>query len=332
MAFFEMNTSANLDYSFMGNNNWIKEYFSFTRKERIGISVLVFLLLIVLLIPAIPIFRTNMQPAATDSSWITAISSLETNHFDKDTIGQNIDEKPVSSYAFELSLPGEQQPVLFAFNPNTLSEAGWQKLGLKEKTIQTIQHYLAKGGHFYKREDLKKIYGLNAADYARLYPFINIPDSKTERRAQTAIENESVYSKKIAELTPIDINTADTAAFMKLPGIGSVLARRIVKFREKLGGFYSIGQIKETYGLKDSVFQKLLPYLKLESALIKMIHINTATKEELQSHPYISWNIANAIIEYRNQHGNYTQAAELKNIALIDEVVYQKIRPYITVN
>jgi competence ComEA-like helix-hairpin-helix protein len=123
---------------------------------------------------------------------------------------------------------------------------------------------------------------------------------------------------------------ADTSAFIALPGIGSKLAARIVNFREKLGGFHSVEQIKETYGLPDSTYEKAKNYLQSSTASIKKFNINSATKEELKVHPYIKWQLANAIVEYRNQHGAYKNLTDLKNIMLIDEATFDKILPYLT--
>ncbi len=128
----------------------------------------------------------------------------------------------------------------------------------------------------------------------------------------------------------IDINTADTTAFIQLPGIGSKLASRIILFREKLGGFYSTKQIAEVYGLKDSVYRKILPYLKCETGAVKKLHINVAGKDELKQHPYIRWQIAEALIAYREQHGIFDSFSDLGKINLIDSVVLTKMIPYLS--
>ena len=114
-----------------------------------------------------------------------------------------------------------------------------------------------------------------------------------------------------------------------LPGIGSKLAARIINFRNKLGGFYSVEQIGETFGLQDSVFQKIKGWLIVDGTVQK-ININSATKEELGKHPYIRWNLANAIVAYRNQHGDFKSLNELKNIAVIDEATFEKIVHYLS--
>ncbi len=118
--------------------------------------------------------------------------------------------------------------------------------------------------------------------------------------------------------------------FISLPGIGSKLAERIVSFRKKLGGFFSVDQIGEVYGLRDSVFQKIKGNLSCISVNLRKININTASKEELQAHPYIRWNIANMIIEYRNQHGAFVSLDDLRKISALDESKLHNIKQYLT--
>jgi len=129
----------------------------------------------------------------------------------------------------------------------------------------------------------------------------------------------------------IDINTADTSAFISLPGIGSKLAARIVTFREKLGGFYSVEQIGETYGLADSTFQKIKQYFKLDNASVKKININTATVDEMKSHPYIKYSLANPILAYRNEHGAFSKIEDVRKVMIITDQIYEKIAPYLTI-
>jgi competence ComEA-like helix-hairpin-helix protein len=114
-----------------------------------------------------------------------------------------------------------------------------------------------------------------------------------------------------------------------LPGIGPKLASRINSFREKLGGFYSIDQVAETYGLPDSTFQKIRPYLKF-SGEVKKINVNRATREELSSHPYIRWKMAGAITEYRKQHGDFAKLEDLKKVFLVDDAAFLKMLPYLS--
>lgn len=117
----------------------------------------------------------------------------------------------------------------------------------------------------------------------------------------------------------MEINAADTSPYIALPGIGSKLSKRIIAFRERLGGFCSIDQIAGTYFLPDSTFQKIKPYLIVDSKAIKMIHINSASVDEMKSHPYIKYNITNAIFQYPNQHGNFNSVEEVKKIMFVTD-------------
>ncbi|GAA4748635.1 helix-hairpin-helix domain-containing protein [Flavisolibacter ginsenosidimutans] len=215
---------------------------------------------------------------------------------------------------------------LFQFDPNTISLADWERLGLNERTGKTILKYVSKGGKFYKSEDLQKIWGMPEGFYERVKDYVKITSIA---RNYPAYENKP-FAREERKPTVININEADTTAFIALPGIGSKLSARIINFREKLGGFYSIEQIGETWGLPDSTFQKLKPRFQISGENVRRINLNTATKDELKQHPYVRWNLANAIVEYRNQHGMFKNLEDLRNIALVDEATFEKIVHYLS--
>ncbi len=306
---------------------FLGDYFTFTRKERTGLLVIILVILGIWIFPKVsrPPRPKTIPP---DTSWITAAKKLMTITKDSSNQPDNVDDLAQNKPLTELS--NESQGQLFNFDPNVLAFEGWKKLGVREKTIGTIQNYLHKGGHFNKPDDLKKIYGIRPDEYIRLEPYIRIA---TTNLAELPTDKKAESTKKAFSSDPkhvmVDINTADTSAFIALPGIGNKLASRIVNFRDKLGGFYSIDQIREIYGLPDSAFRKIEPFLKLETNLVRKLNINTATKDEMKSHPYIKWNLANAIVEYRNQHGNFSSLEDLKKISVITPDVFNKIRFYL---
>jgi competence protein ComEA len=158
---------------------------------------------------------------------------------------------------------------------------------------------------------------------------------KIERRDSSSHSLGPVFSASKYEskktFSPVDINTADTTEFIKLPGIGNKLSNRIITFRDKLGGFYSIDQVGETFGLPDSTFQKIRPSLTLINKELKQVNINTATLDELKIHPYIRYQLANAIIQYRTQHGNFSSVNDLNKVMLFNEELYNKVSPYLTI-
>ena len=239
-------------------------------------------------------------------------------------------DRKKSNYYETKSSKGE----LFYFDPNTISGSEWKRLGIRDKTIQTIEKYLSKGGHFYKPDDLQKIYGIHNDEYERLKPYIRIEANMSKNKEEfvsTKPKNETEPPKTYTNrYSSIDINTADTTAFISLPGIGSKLASRIVTFREKLGGFYAIDQLGETYGLPDSTFQKIKQYLKLDNASVKKININTATIDEMKAHPYIKFSLANPIVAYRNEHGSFSRIEDIKKVMTVTDEIYKKMAPYLT--
>ena len=116
-----------------------------------------------------------------------------------------------------------------------------------------------------------------------------------------------------------------------MPGIGAKLGARIINYRNKLGGFYSVEQVGETFGLPDSTFQKIKPYLEVDE-MVKKININTAELDELKAHPYIRYHLANAIVQYRKQHGSFRAVNDLSKIMIMDAENLRKMSPYLTVD
>lgn len=312
-------------------------YLTLSRKERTGVILLGIIVLALFGLPSLLPSSGPPPPGPADTAWIMAMKRLEEKGKSEKSGNRYVREEG-KSYNERAPYPDAGKrpaPVLFAFDPNTLDEQGWARLGLREKTIKTILNYLSKGGQFRKPEDLERIYGLFPDEYERLKPFIRIPGNGT---TELAVKNTDKWpAPKSSNLPatkkyqPIEINTADTSAWIALPGIGSKLAQRIVLFREKLGGFYSVSQVAETFGLADSVFRKIEPLLKLEQREVRKININTATAEELKKHPYMNWGVVNAVIAYRNEHGPLRTLDELKEIHVITESLFNKLTPYLVV-
>jgi competence ComEA-like helix-hairpin-helix protein len=318
----------------MKKNSWLAGYLTLSRKERTGVLLIGVLVLTLFLLPSLLPRHSGKAVSQADTAWIMAMKRLEQQEESKSRYHQG---EPASGSS---SNPGKQQAYskqkgasLFYFDPNTLDEEGWQDLGLREKTIKTILNYVAKGGRFHKPEDLHRIYGLFPDEYERLAPYIRIEEQgsmeQPGKNTGFAKVEKSYPASAPGKITDVEINTADTTAFIALPGIGSKLAGRIVHFREKLGGFYSIAQLGETFGLADSVFQKIKPRLKLQSLTLRRININTATAEELKVHPYLKWNIINALLAYRKEHGPFRKKEELKQVMAVTDEMYQRIAPYL---
>ncbi len=313
------------------------DFLSFSRNDRIAIIIIAFLVLILTILPSF--FTSNFSSfQKIDPGWLALVEK----QVQKDSAGvlnetEAFSENP-ADHQFERYPEKQTRSVkreLFIFDPNTVSEEDWRRLGIPARTISTIRNYLSKGGHFREAGDLKKVYGLHEDDFNRIAAYVRVenPNPKTRpgfTNNYPARDSHSVYRPGSYQKFTVDINLADTTAFIALRGIGSRLANRIVNFREKLGGFYSIDQVGEVFGLPDSTFQKIKTQLVLTDYVIRKININTAAIDELRSHPYIRWNLANAILAYRNEHGPFQHIGDLKNIMAITNEIFIKLSPYLS--
>lgn len=355
---------------------YLKDYFYFTKTERLGIAVLTSVLFLLLLSPSIYRF-VSKTPAIQDDSPIQLDSiivaepqyEIENNlfFFDPNTatetelINLGIPNKTVSSILnyrqkggvfrkkedfsriytlkktdYERLLPWIHFPPVIAqhntetkpintpvdvtvtpFDPNTTTAEHLSAIGLPVKTVKGWINYLAKGGKFRRPEDVKKLYTLSERDYQRIVPNLLFPSINSK-------------SKSTATVQPIEINSATIQQWASLPGIGNGWATRIIRFKEKLGGFAQIAQVAETYGLPDSVFQKITPFLQLNTGSLTYIHLNQASYDQLNQHPYIDSKQASWIIAYRKQHGTFKSAEELLQIPTLKSDWFEKIKPYFT--
>ena len=316
----------------MEKSEWIS-YFLFTRKERKAVLSLMILVIVITLLPELLPKEKPIELLSPEQSEkeLQQLAEVMIDRKEMQAGEEGSGRKPFHNSSFE---EGKIYP-LFPFDPNTISERDWKKLGISDRTALTIQRYLAKGGRFRKPRDIEKIYGIRPEQVSRLLPYVQIesgkkPENKvvTEKTKEFFLNNKR--EKTITSAT-IDINTADTSILVSLPGIGTKLALRIIHFREKLGGFYLVNQVAETFGLPDSTFQKNRLRFTCDGSTVRKININTASATELKQHPYISWNIANAIVAYRQQHGLYHSTQQLEQITIVDPGLLVKLLPYLSV-
>lgn len=221
----------------------------------------------------------------------------------------------------------------FSFDPNTASKQALMQLGLSEQVSDNLIKYRERGGAFRKPEDFKKIYGVKDEDYKRLAPYLTFAEAEKPERPivsnEIKKEQQSTFPARANQPIVVDVNQSDAAAWQQIRGIGPAYAKKIINFREKLGGFSSIEQIGETYGLPDSTFQQIKTQLTLSPVLRKLM-INKASVEELRAHPYLDARKAAAIISYRAQHGEFQTVEELYEIKALSEEVIEKLKPYLS--
>jgi len=226
----------------------------------------------------------------------------------------------------------------FSFDPNKISKDSILQLGIPSKVAYNWTKYLQKGGHFYSKKQLLKIYGFKKNDYKKIEKYIVINEDKRKETEITYSSKNKKSTKTINKPQPhvdkqknirIDINTCKAEDLIVLRGIGEVLSKRIIKFRDKLGGYVSVNQLKEVYGLPENTFENIKENIFINGKSIKKIKINIANKSHLKSFPYISYRLASQIINFRNQHGFFKSENDLLEIKSIDSLKLKKIEPYL---
>ena len=280
----------------------LRKWFSFSKGERVAIITI--LTLIVLLILAC-LFRPTRQ-SLSDASLHNLDSLLALR---QTAIEQQLAKKPQEI--------AELHP--FPFNPNTLTEEEWRQIGLTDRQVRNIMNYKAKGGKFYSKNDLGKLYTISEEDFAQLEPFIVLPEVqrntgfKSESKNKEEQKGEERKSVK-KDIPFVDLNTVDSTTLVELPQIGGYMASRIIEFRDKLGGFVNADQLRDVKGMDDARFAAIQPYIKISDVNPRRIDVNRADFKTLVHHPYLSYEQVKRIFNQREKRGmikNWTQLEEL---------------------
>jgi competence protein ComEA len=222
----------------------------------------------------------------------------------------------------------DDQVSLFKFDPNTASFGDLTSLGIPGKVAGTLIRYRNSGGNFRRPEDIMKVYGMDSVMAKTLIPYINIvkPDIMKEDKLPAMI---SENKKDPAVILRLNINRCDSADLEVLPGIGPVLSVRIIKYRELLGGYVSVSQLKEVYGIPDSVYRVISGMISIDSTAVRKININSAGFRELDRHPYLERYDVQAILKYRELKGRIEGMNELKTNNILKGEKATRIIPYL---
>ncbi len=325
------------------------------RRERDGLTVLLAAVALLVLVPE----WTATRQARREAAFWAAL--------------------PAATRAWMDSVEAAMAPppdTVFPFDPNTLDEAGWVRLGLDARLAARIGRYRAAGGRFRDAEDLLDLYGFPRPAYERLAPWVRIGPASGEgpgptasapadSRARPAPRSDPGTRAGPAPGTgratptdpgggrdagpaatgpradpadpstwrpytgpPVDINRADAAAFDALPGIGARMAERALRFRDRLGGFHTVDQFGELYGLNPAVFALLRPHLRCDGS-VRQLRLNGSPLDSLRDHPYIAPWIAERIVTYRARHGGFLTIDELRRVRGVNDSVYGRLQPYL---
>ena len=216
------------------------------------------------------------------------------------------------------------------------------RLGLSRWQVRSIYRYRSKGGRYHRPEDFQRVPGMTPEVWERLARVMVIGeafryyddggdagDGPRGEGGGTVGEVDSLpygYQEKYREVVELDLNTVDSAALKMIPGIASVRARRILRYREDLGGFVSLDQLKEIDGLPEGIEQ----WFKVETGVFRRMEINMMTAASMSHHPYITYAQARAIVDYRRTYGAIKSLGDLRLLNEFTEADIRRLEPYVS--
>jgi len=300
--------------------NWIRELFTFSKKERSGIVSL--LLVICILI---------------------VIGKLIPRFVPSETIDVSKWEAEVNAYLAKSKkqIPEERSLRLVAFNPNEIDSIRLTNMGIPSKVAANWLKYLEKGGRFRDKEGIKKIFGMTTGLYEQLDSFIVIPQIRnpvnTDRnvvvaKSENYHKRDTVFKSTFTEnkrvrVNILELNSTDSVHLLEIPGIGPVFASRIIRYRTLLGGYYAVDQLKEVYGMREENFRTVAQYFTADPSSLKTFNINFSTIKELGRHPYVGFRTARKIFNLRDRIGKFSSMDDLSQVVASDSL--KRLIPYV---
>lgn len=297
-----------------------KDFFYYTKSERRAVYALC--IGIALLLVAIWMVPDTSKSLLAETP---GVDSVALKSFEKEVQSKSYSKREKKRFVAE-----EIPMSLTAFDPNMADSIELSRLGLPVYVVRNILKYRQKGGRFKTPESFSRIYGLEPDLFERLKPYIRIAEPKVaEAKKVDTIAVRKVVEKKAfkyPEGTLVDVNGADTTELKKIPGIGSGIAKAIVSYRSRLGGFYALEQLAEI----EYMTPTLMKWFKLEEPVVRPLKVNEAGLETLRSHPYLNFYQAKVIIEHRRKKGKLKSLSQLSLYEEFTEKDLERLSAYLT--
>ena len=297
-----------------------KDFFYYTKSERRAVYALC--IGIALLLVAIWMVPDTSKSLLAETP---GVDSVALKSFEKEAQSKSYSKREKKRFVAE-----EIPMSLTAFDPNMADSIELSRLGLPVYVVRNILKYRQKGGRFKTPESFSRIYGLEPDLYERLKPYIRIAEPKVaEAKKVDTIAVRKVVEKKAfkyPEGTLVDVNGADTTELKKIPGIGSGIAKAIVSYRSRLGGFYALEQLAEI----EYMTPTLMKWFKLEEPVVRPLKVNEAGLETLRSHPYLNFYQAKVIVEHRRKKGKLKSLSQLSLYEEFTEKDLERLSAYLT--
>jgi competence ComEA-like helix-hairpin-helix protein len=290
----------------------LKEFLSFNKAERRGIFILSSIVVLLLFYNYFGPFRNSKT-----NDFLEFENMIVQYEGAKDSMA--LLNKPQKRSYKKAYSKAKRKYNLKVFNPNTISKDDWISMGLTSKQASSIIKFVSKGGKFYKPDDIRKLYCLSSAECDMIVPYVEIEDIEIQKDA-------SYVQKK--EYLQIELNSATQGSLELVNGIGHSIAKGILKYRNILGGYVQLEQLKEVYHIDSAKYENIKNNFIISTDSINKININTADYYTLKRHPYISKQNAYEIVQYRNKKGKYKNIEDILKVKGVTDSLYQKIYLY----
>lgn len=290
-----------------------KEELNISKKTKRGILLLVFLCLVIIYTPRFLVWwqpseklKLTFQEKENAQRITTLSAKRETNRKNSYKKKRKFHRPPAK------------------FDPNSYTEKEWMALGLSEKQVGVVLKFTKNG--IRSNEDLQRIFVISEELFEMIKDSTLYPKKEWK---EDGVKNHFAERKIDAPKPIIELNTADAAELESIPGIGPFLSKMILERRAKLGGFVTKSQLLEIYRFDQEKLDAVDKFIRVNPEIIEKLHINEVTIEQLKNHPYIDYKVANSIVKMRQQKGSYSRIEELKESVLINEELFQKLKPYV---
>ncbi|QSW90344.1 helix-hairpin-helix domain-containing protein [Flavobacterium endoglycinae] len=273
----------------------LNRYFKFTNRQQTGIFLLFIIIIVLQLIYFFADFSHPEVVSAEEKQWLSLQKEID-------------DQKQIKL---------EQKHTIYKFNPNYISDYKGYKLGMSVQEIDRLLAFRKENKYVNSAEEFQKVTKVSDSLLKVLAPLFKFPDWKQNTREFKTEKKE--YEKKpsynIEKIVLTDINQASQEDLIKIYGIGEALSSRILKQKEILGGFVSMEQLEDVWGLSPEVIAELNKHFKIVMpASFKKIPINDASLKELAQFPYFKYALAKQIVTYRSMNGNFNNIEDLSKI------------------
>lgn len=281
-----------------------KDFFYYSKSERKAVFALSFL--IVCLLVAI-LLAPEKETVIVEEPLAENVRT-ETDKVEADSFQRVVEHREKKAVIKKTETPS-RKVVLAPFDPNLADSIELLDLGLSPYVARNVLRYREKGGRFRTPESFARIYGLTEDQFETLRPYIRISESFRQKTDTLTYVRRDTFAVvyKYPKGTLVDVGVADTTELKKIPGIGSGISKAIVGYRNRLGGFYSLEQLREVR----FVTPEMMEWFKLDSISIRQLPVNRAGLDRLRNHPYLNFYQAKVILEHRKKHGEIKSLSQL---------------------